>query len=132
MRKTVAILSAHRRAEIRLHAMRQRHAPTPSEALLWLHLRGRQQLGVPFRRQVVLLRYIVDFYACSVRLIVEVDGPWHREHVRADARRDAALQRAGYRVLRLTDELVTRELPVALERVRQAIASAEAVRAVHG
>ena len=54
-----------------------RWAPTRSEELLWRALRGRQ-LGVTFRRQVVLLgRFVADFYAAEVRLVVEVDGAWH-------------------------------------------------------
>jgi very-short-patch-repair endonuclease len=47
--------------------------PTRSEALLWQALRGHQ-LGVRFRRQVVLHTFIVDFLAPSVGLVVEVDG----------------------------------------------------------
>jgi very-short-patch-repair endonuclease len=35
-----------------------------------------------------------------------------------DRRRDRVLQRAGYRVLRIDAELVMRELPVAIERLR--------------
>jgi very-short-patch-repair endonuclease len=57
---------------------------------------------VRFRRQVVLLdRYIVDFYAPSLRLVVEVDGGYHRLRKTADARRDRELRRAGYTVLRV-------------------------------
>jgi very-short-patch-repair endonuclease len=69
----------------------------------------------------LLGRHIVDFYASSVRLVVEVDGGYHTERSGADARRDRALERAGYRVLRLSEELVTRELEVALGRVRAAV-----------
>ena len=39
-----------------------------------------------------------------------------------DARRDRALRRLGYRELRLHAELVLRELPVALQQVRGALA----------
>jgi very-short-patch-repair endonuclease len=98
-----------------------RHAPTASEQLLWRHLRNRQ-LGVEFRRQVPLLgRYVVDFYASSVRVVVEVDGGYHGDRARADARRDGALEHAGDRVLRLSEELVTRQLEVALARIAAAI-----------
>jgi crossover junction endodeoxyribonuclease RuvC len=77
---------------------------------------------VQFRRQVPLLgRYIVDFYASSVRLVVEVDGGYHADRARADARRDRALECAGYRVLRLSEELVTRHMEMALARVRAAV-----------
>lgn len=64
-------------------------------------LRGRK-LGVMFRRQVVLLdRYIVDFYAPSLRLFVEVDGRYHRLRKNADARRDRELRRARSTVVRV-------------------------------
>ena len=94
---------------------------TPSEALLSARIRGRR-LGVVFRRQVPLLgRFIADFLAPAVRLVVEVDGGHHAEQARADAHRDAVLARAGYRVLRLDAALVTRDLEAAVSRVRAAL-----------
>jgi very-short-patch-repair endonuclease len=70
---------------------------------------------------------IVDFMAPARKLIVEVDGPYHVEpaRMRADARRQRRLERAGYRVLRLSAELVLSDLPEALRRVRQALGLAE-------
>jgi very-short-patch-repair endonuclease len=80
---------------------------TESEARLWAHLR-RGQLGVRFRRQVVLGPFIVDFLAPSARLIVEVDGGVHLAQQDADKRRDEALTELGYRVVRvLVDDVVT-------------------------
>jgi len=66
-----------------------RMVATESEARLWAHLR-RGQLGVRFRRQVVLGPFIVDFLAPSARLIVEVDGGVHLAQQDADKRRDEA------------------------------------------
>ena len=109
----------------RAHALRA--APTLEEALLWDALRGRR-LGVAFRRQVVLLgRYIVDFYAPAARLAVEVDGGYHAERRRGDARRDRVLERAGYRVLRLEAELVRRDVASAVGWVREALLAARHV-----
>jgi very-short-patch-repair endonuclease len=103
-------------------AWANRHAMIPSERRLWSALKARQ-LGVQFRRQVPLAnRYIVDFCAPSVRLVIEVDGAYHGLRRRADARRDAVLCGLGYRVLRLDAELVLRSLPVAVARVREALA----------
>ena len=103
----------------RAHEMR--HHLTPSEAALWVAI-SRNQLGVAFRRQVVIgNRYIADFLAPSAKLVVEVDGPYHRRRVTADARRTRVLERLGYRVLRLDAEVVLRQLPVALEAVREAL-----------
>jgi len=93
-----------------------RHVPTPSEARLWEALRGGQ-LGVLFRRQVVLGECIADFCAPAVRLVVEVDGGYHAERERLDARRDERLQRLGYCVVRVSSEEVGRELPAVVARL---------------
>lgn len=101
-----------------------RAGPSWPERVLWSALRCRQVEGVQFRRQVVLLnRYICDFVAERERLVVEVDGPQHRERRCAarDARRDSKLEQAGYRVVRIEAEVVTRELGRAVERVRVAL-----------
>jgi very-short-patch-repair endonuclease len=90
--------------------------------LLWLHLRGKQ-LGVQFRRQVVIGNHIADFFASSVGLVVEIDGGYHAERVAPDARRDSRLRRMGLRVLRLQHELVIQQPLVAVALVRQALAA---------
>jgi very-short-patch-repair endonuclease len=108
------ILLSQRAHEMRTNATR-------SESALWAAL-SRGQLGVAFRRQVPIgSQYIADFVAPAVKLIIEVDGTYHRRRVTADARRTRGLERLGYRVLRLDAEVVLRQLPVALEAVRQAL-----------
>ena len=103
----------------RAHAMR--HAPTRSEAALWRLLSGGK-LGVGFRRQVPLGgRYVADFLAPSARLVVEVDGAWHRDRTKADARRDRVIARLGYRVLRLPAKLVLAQPLEAVAQVREAL-----------
>ena len=99
-----------------------RSGPSWPERVLWSALRARQVEGVAFRRQVPLLgRFIADFLAPGARLIVEVDGPHHARSRTRDAHRDRALERAGYRVLRLEAELVAKRLPEAVGRVRPAL-----------
>jgi very-short-patch-repair endonuclease len=115
-------LTPHRSAVLSERAHGMRHNMTRSEAALWSRLR-RKQLGVSFRRQVPLGgRFIADFFASARRLVVEVDGPWHRGRDAADARRDRVLARLGYRVLRLDEALVLGDLAQAVERVREALA----------
>jgi very-short-patch-repair endonuclease len=88
---------------------------------LWSALSGRK-LGVQFRRQVPLAgRYVVDFCAPAVRLVVEVDGRCHARKRQADARRDAELKALGYRVVRVAAELVMRDLVAAVEAVSAAL-----------
>ena len=114
-------LSAARSALLAARARQMRLSLTASEAKLWAALRARQ-LGVGFRRQAVIAEYIVDFVAPSACLVVEVDGGYHARRQGADARRDGALGRLGYRVLRLEAELVTQCLPEALARIVAALA----------
>lgn len=101
-------------------AQLQRSNPSWPEQLLWQALRSGQ-LGVPFRRQVPLGCYIVDFVAPQAKLVVEVDGRCHEQRRVADARRDRKLARLGYRVLRLQAELVLKQQPVAMALVRRAL-----------
>jgi very-short-patch-repair endonuclease len=79
-------------------------------------------LGVQFRPEVVLGgRFIVDFFASSVGLVVEVDGGYHARRGCADAHRDRKLRRLGYRVIRLDAELVLRDLGAAVALIRAAL-----------
>ncbi|HEY5958474.1 MAG TPA: endonuclease domain-containing protein [Polyangiaceae bacterium] len=113
-------LSARHAATIAEHARAMRGAPSPSEQLLWSQLSGAK-LGVSFKRQYIVGTFIADFAAPSRRLIVEVDGGYHEARRNADATRDAKLQRLGWRVLRISAELVIRELPQAVAVIRQAL-----------
>ena len=108
---------------LRSRARALRAAPTTTEALLWQALRGGR-LGVAFRRQVPIGRYIADFCAPAARLAVEVDGGYHQERMAADARRDRDMARLGYRVLRLPAEQVQHRLADAVAAVRAALAGA--------
>jgi very-short-patch-repair endonuclease len=97
-----------------------RVAPSEPERVLWSALRA-SQLGVRFRRQVVLQGYIVDFFAPDAYLVVKVDGAHHALRSGADTRRDRALAAAGLRVLRLPASLVTGNLSAALQLVNAAL-----------
>ncbi|HKY35178.1 MAG TPA: DUF559 domain-containing protein [Polyangiaceae bacterium] len=113
----------HRRqVQLDQYAWCNRRALTESEARLWDALRGRK-MGVQFRRQAPLCgRYIADFLAPAVRLVVEVDGGSHMGRKHQDTKRDAHLQLCGYRVLRVDAAVVLCDLPVALALIRSSLA----------
>jgi BirA family biotin operon repressor/biotin-[acetyl-CoA-carboxylase] ligase len=102
-------------------AREMRLTPTFSEALLWSALRS-SRLGVKFRRQVVLGPFIVDFFAPSANLIVEVDGGVHLARHRIDHLRDAAFAKRALQVLRLDAALVEEDLDAAVALVQEALA----------
>ena len=75
-----------------------RNNSTEAEKHLWYVLRCKN-LGVKFRRQAVIGRYIVDFVCFEERLVVEVDGGQHAEN-QQDKVRDEWLRKEGFKVLR--------------------------------
>jgi very-short-patch-repair endonuclease len=72
---------------------------TPAEKILWQELRANK-LGLHFRRQQVILGYIVDFYCHKAELVIEVDGDIHDLQKEEDALRGNALKELGLRVIR--------------------------------
>ena len=113
-------VSTQRALTLAQHASRLRACATPSEVALWALLRGRQ-LGVEFRRQVVIGQRIVDFFAPAHRLAVEVDGGYHQGRSSADATRDSELRRQGVRVLHLTAEEVLTAPQLVVVRILAAL-----------
>ena len=101
-------------------AREMRLVPTRSEEMLWQAIRGNV-LGVRFRRQVILGAAIVDFFAPSAMLVVEVDGGVHERQREADRIRDERLALQGIRVLRIEAELVEAEVDLAVGIVRRAL-----------
>ena len=91
---------------------------TPAEEKVWARVRARQ-LGLHFRRQHPIWRFIVDFYCASARLIVEVDGGIHTEpdQIEYDAARTEWLVRRGFRVIRFTNREVERKLDLVLKAI---------------
>ena len=75
---------------------------TSAETLLWNLLRGRKLLGLKFRRQHQLGKYVADFYCREAQLVIECDGSAHRgnEQWQHDQNRDAYMISQGIRVMR--------------------------------
>ena len=87
-------------------ARRFRKYPTPAERLAWSLLRGRRILGLKFRRQQVIIGFIVDFYCAEERLVLEVDGSSHEplERQVQDEERTRLLAMMDLRVIRIRNE----------------------------
>jgi len=100
-------------------ARAMRAEPTPFENALWQALRSRQLGGVKFSRQIVIQGFICDFVCRDRTLIVEIDGETHDRA--ADADRDYALGRLGYRVLRFTNAEVAGNLAGVLQAILEIV-----------
>ena len=88
----------------RSRAKQMRHKPVQFENLVWSELRNRKLGGFKFKRQVLVGNFIADFLCPECKLIVELDGPLHKESVGYDAAGDRFLRLQGYRVLRFTND----------------------------
>ncbi|NLO07083.1 MAG: endonuclease domain-containing protein [candidate division WS1 bacterium] len=101
-------------------AREQRREATRSEERLWQELRGKR-LGVRFRRQHPIGKFVIDFFCNERRLAVEIDGPVHEKQQGYDRYRDEWLAEQGIRVLRIPDEDVTENISGVLDRIREAL-----------
>jgi very-short-patch-repair endonuclease len=70
---------------------------TDAEQKLWNQICNKQ-LGVKFRRQQFIGKYIVDFVSLKHKLILEVDGGQHNETM--DRVRENFLRAEGFQILR--------------------------------
>ncbi|MGV8856787.1 MAG: endonuclease domain-containing protein [Devosia sp.] len=105
---------------LKFFARKMRHEPTQAEAKLWHLLRNRRLTEFKFRRQQPIDHYIADFVCYSARLIVEADGSQHAESA-YDSTRDAQLQAAGFRILRLSNNDILARPDAVLDTVWAAL-----------
>jgi very-short-patch-repair endonuclease len=101
-------------------ARKLRHTSTEAEKRFWRAIRARQLNGAKFRRQYPIGGFIADFVCLEARLIVEVDGGQHNDS-ETDVRRTAALEAAGYRVMRFWNNDVMNNLAGVLETLSAAL-----------
>lgn len=96
---------------------------TDAERVVWSRIRRKQLLGVQFYRQKPIANFIVDFYAPSVKLVIEIDGSQHyeQEHLLRDKKRDSELNELGLHVLRYDNRMVLTQTDDVIESIVQEI-----------
>ena len=96
---------------------------TPTEILIWERLRDRKYEGLKFRRQVNIGPYIADFLCKQHRLIVEIDRGIHDGQKEYDQERDEYLHNRGYRVIRISNTEVLKNIDSVLQHIFDSIFS---------
>ena len=94
---------------------------TDAERLLWSKIRNNQ-LGVKFRRQQPIDKYIVDFVCFEEKMIIEVDGGQHYEN-KGDKARDEWFIENGFKVLRFWNNDVLGNIKGVVEVIRKELLS---------
>ena len=98
-----------------------RKSMTYSESLLWEKLKGKQLLGLRFRRQHPIDMFIVDFYCHAARLVIEVDGEIHMDQIEYDDGREADIEKYNIKILRFTNDEVNNNIEVVLQKIESVI-----------
>ena len=102
-------------------ARKLRNNLTEAEKYLWYALRDKN-LGVKFRRQAVVGRYIVDFVCFEKKLVVEVDGGQHSQSER-DNFRDRWFMKQEFRILRFWNNEVLENRDGVLQKIIERLKS---------
>ncbi|THF93349.1 MAG: endonuclease domain-containing protein [Sulfitobacter sp. SK025] len=95
---------------LRRNARRMRSAMTEAELKLWNELRAHRLMGLGFRRQVPIGRFIADFACPEHKLIVEVDGSQHAENLTHDQARTSYFEQQGWQVVRFWNDDVLSDI----------------------
>jgi very-short-patch-repair endonuclease len=113
------------------NASRFRESETPAEKAAWRMLRNRKLVGMKFRRQCPMGKYVADFYCVEAALAIEVDGGVHSQpgQLKKDAGKESFLRKQGVFVLRVPNAMVLDHSEEFLEKVRETIAECLAARA---
>ena len=91
---------------------------SPLESMLQAALR---KAGLGFTTQAFVCgRYWADFLLQQAPVILEADGNWHKVRQAEDARRDAILTGAGYRVFRFDGARINRDALACVTEVMEA------------
>lgn len=72
---------------------------------------------IHYQRQKVIGKFIVDFYLPKRKLIVEIDGDYHRHNQEYDEYRQKWLQKQGFFLLRFTDLQVETQPEFCIEQI---------------
>lgn len=84
---------------------------TPAEGLIWQYIR-KGFMNTRFRRQHPIGKYIVDFIAMEIGLVVEIDGGYHfdSKQKKKDQARTKFLKKFELTVVRYTNDEILASL----------------------
>src|SRR5690554_5570785 len=77
-----------------------------AEKYLWKAGLRAKKVGVAFKRQRPIDRFIVDFFSAEINWLIEVDGSSHDTKGRYDSYRQDRLEAFGYTVIRFHEGAV--------------------------
>lgn len=97
-----------------------RKEETEAEKLLWEEIRN-SKLGIKFRRQHPIDKFIIDFYAPRIKLAIELDGDIHIGNESYDKARTEFLESKNITVLRFWNWEMEKDLEKVLKEIKTTI-----------
>jgi len=94
-----------------------RKKETKAEKMLWQKLRNKN-LNVKFRRQYPIENYILDFYAPSIKLGIELDGSIHKNNKEYDENRTKYLKNKKIKIIRFWNSEIENDLECVLNKIQ--------------
>ncbi len=106
-----------------------RNNPTKAERILWEALRRKKICGKKFLRQYPFLHditgserfFVGDFYCHEEKLIIELDGKYHKYILKEDEDRTKILNYLGKRVVRFNNAEVINNIDYVLSEIKKHI-----------
>jgi very-short-patch-repair endonuclease len=98
---------------------------TETEQKLWEILKNGKFLGLKFRRQHPIGLYIADFYCHKLKVVIEVDGEYHKWENQAlnDIKRTQDLNDLGIKVIRFNNQDILHNLEDVLFQLENQLSS---------
>jgi len=93
---------------------------TEAEKLLWERLR-KNQLGVRFKAQHPIERFIADFYCHKAKLVIEIDGEIHENQQEYDLGREIEIEKYGIRIIRFKNEEIFNNIDYVVEKIKECL-----------
>lgn len=100
---------------------------TKEESILWEEVRN-SKLGHKIRRQHAIGIFIADFVCLDRRLVIEVDGDYHKQNKEYDDARTSFLNEEGFNVIRFTNDEVNNSLQQVLTKIKSKLDESPSIK----
>lgn len=106
-----------------------RRNETSAEEVLWGAIRNKNLSGKKFYRQHPIFYditgketfFVADFYSFSEKLVIELDGRYHKYRLKEDKYRTDILNSLGLKVIRFKNEEVLNNLDEVLLKITKSL-----------
>jgi very-short-patch-repair endonuclease len=112
--------------KLKVFSRDNRKGQTQAESIIWQEVRAGK-LGHKIRRQHAIGVFIADFVCLDKRLVIEIDGEYHKLNDEYDQARTAFLKDEGFDVMRFTNDEVMGRLDSVIQQIKSRLDTAPSI-----